>query len=56
MGNKQTELHGNSGWSCAAALYVDGEMAWLGIGATKPDVRRRGGQSALLHKHSQGGF
>jgi len=32
----------------AAALYVDGEFAWLGIGATKPEMRKRGGQSALL--------
>jgi hypothetical protein len=32
----------------AAALYVRGEFAWLGIGATKPDMRKRGGQSALL--------
>lgn len=32
----------------AAALYVEGDFAWLGIGATKPDMRKRGGQSALL--------
>ena len=32
----------------AAALYVDGDFAWLGIGATKPEARKRGSQSALL--------
>jgi GNAT superfamily N-acetyltransferase len=32
----------------AAALYADGDLAWLGIGATRPEMRRRGGQSALL--------
>jgi hypothetical protein len=32
----------------AAARYIRGEFAWLGIGATKPEMRKRGGQSALL--------
>jgi len=32
----------------AGALYVDGAFAWLGIGATKPEARKRGSQSALL--------
>lgn len=32
----------------AAALYVEGDMAWLGIGATKPAMRKRGSQSALI--------
>jgi hypothetical protein len=32
----------------AAALCVEGDMAWLGIGATKPAMRKRGSQSALL--------
>lgn len=32
----------------AGALYVDGDFAWLGIGATRPEMRRKGGQSALL--------
>jgi hypothetical protein len=32
----------------AAALYVDGDFAWLGIGATRPEMRKKGGQSALL--------
>jgi hypothetical protein len=32
----------------AAAMYVQGELAWLGIGATKPTARKQGSQSALL--------
>ena len=32
----------------AAAMYVRGTYAWLGIGATRPEMRRRGSQSALL--------
>jgi hypothetical protein len=32
----------------AAAMYVRDEFAWLGIGATKPDLRKRGSQRALL--------
>jgi len=32
----------------AGALYVEGDFAWLGIGATKPEARKRGSQSALL--------
>lgn len=32
----------------AGALYVDGDFAWLGIGATRPEMRKKGGQSALL--------
>jgi hypothetical protein len=32
----------------AAAMYVRGELAWLGIGATKPALRKHGSQSALL--------
>jgi len=32
----------------AAAMYVRGELAWLGIGATRPELRKRGSQSALL--------
>jgi hypothetical protein len=30
------------------ALYVDGAFAWLGVGATRAEMRKRGGQSALL--------
>ena len=32
----------------AAAMYVRRDFAWLGIGASKPDMRKRGSQSALL--------
>jgi hypothetical protein len=32
----------------AAASYVRGDHAWLGIGATRPQMRKRGSQSALL--------
>lgn len=32
----------------AAASYVRGDYAWLGIGATRPEMRKRGSQSALL--------
>jgi hypothetical protein len=52
-------LVGRPGWQCflaydgpravaGAALYVRGRTAWFGIGATLPDARRRGAQSALL--------
>jgi hypothetical protein len=34
----------------AAAMYVHGDFAWLGIGATKSHMRKRGGQSALLSR------
>lgn len=47
------------GWQCfvafdrgepagAGALFVTGEIGWVGIGATKPEHRGRGAQSALL--------
>jgi GNAT superfamily N-acetyltransferase len=50
---------GRPGWSCyvaydgdrpagAGALYVDGGVGWLGFGATLPDFRGRGAQSAIL--------
>jgi hypothetical protein len=32
----------------AGALYVDGDFAWVGVGATRPEMRKKGGQSALL--------
>jgi GNAT superfamily N-acetyltransferase len=52
-------LVGAAGWHCfvafdgdepagGGALYVDGELGWLGIGATRPAYRRRGAQSAIL--------
>jgi GNAT superfamily N-acetyltransferase len=48
-----------AGWQCfvalagdepagAGALYVTGEVGWLGIGATAPEHRGKGAQSALL--------
>ncbi len=52
-------LPGRSGWRCflawaddepvaAAASFVDGDAAWLGMAATAPSHRRWGAQSALL--------
>jgi hypothetical protein len=52
-------LVGRPGWQCfvgfdgnvpaaAGALYVAGESGWLGFGATAPEFRRRGGQSAMF--------
>ena len=52
-------LPGRDGWQCfvafdgdapaaAGALYVTGEVGWVGIGATIPEQRGKGGQSALL--------
>ena len=52
-------LAGRDGWHCfvafdgltpagAGALYVAGEVGWLGIGATVPELRGRGAQSAIL--------
>jgi len=52
-------LPGRAGWTClvaydgdrpvaGGAVFVDGEQAWLGLGATLPQARGRGAQSALL--------
>ena len=52
-------LPGRDGWQCfvafdgdapaaAGALYVTGAVGWIGIGATIPAQRGKGGQSALL--------
>jgi GNAT superfamily N-acetyltransferase len=52
-------LPGRDGWECfvafnddapaaAGALYLAGEVGWIGIGATVPEQRGKGGQSALL--------
>jgi len=53
-------LVGRERWSCllaedaagaplgAAAMFTDGDAAWLGLGATLPAARRRGAQGALL--------
>lgn len=50
---------GRTGWSCfvaydggrpaaAGALYIHEGVGWLGLGATLPEFRGRGGQSAIL--------
>jgi GNAT superfamily N-acetyltransferase len=52
-------LGGRDGWQCfvgydgeaaaaAGALFVAGKVGWTGIGATVPEHRGKGGQSALL--------
>jgi GNAT superfamily N-acetyltransferase len=54
-------LPAREGWHCfaafdgdepagAGALYVTGETGWLGIGATVPEHRGKGAQSALIAK------
>jgi GNAT superfamily N-acetyltransferase len=53
------ELPGRPGWTClvgyegehavaAGAMFVDGAHAWCGLGATLPEARGRGAQSAIL--------
>ena len=57
-------LPGRDGWHCllarvdgepaaAAALYARGQVGWLGLGATLPTLRGRGGQSALLRERAE---
>jgi len=52
-------LAGRPGWHCfvayagaepasAGALFVSGETGWLGLGATVPELRGRGGQGAVI--------
>ena len=52
-------LVGRPGWTfvvaelddrvaATGAVFVDGSTAWLGVGATLADYRKRGAQSALL--------
>jgi GNAT superfamily N-acetyltransferase len=54
-----SRLAGREGWQCfvaydgdvpaaAGALFVAGRVGWIGIGATVPEQRGKGGQSALL--------
>ncbi len=54
-----TRLVGLPGWHCfvawagdepagCGALYVEGPLAWLGMAATRPALRRRGAQLAML--------
>lgn len=58
------ELVGRPGWCCvmafdgptpvaAGAVFVRGEYAWLGLGATLASHRRRGAQNALLARRLQ---
>jgi GNAT superfamily N-acetyltransferase len=55
------QLPARDGWHCfvalagdepagAGALYVTGKIGWLGIGATVPEHRGKGAQSALIAK------
>jgi hypothetical protein len=37
------------------ALYVRGDVGWLGVGSTLPSHRRRGGQGALMARRIQDG-
>jgi hypothetical protein len=59
VGDWMTELVGRDGWHCfvgydggrpitAGALFVDGDAGWLGMGATLPEARGRGGQGGLF--------
>jgi GNAT superfamily N-acetyltransferase len=38
-----------------AGMYVDGEVAWLGMGSTLPSHRRHGAQGALLARRVEDG-
>lgn len=40
----------------AAAMYVSGEVAWLGFGSTLASHRKRGGQSALFARRIEDGL
>ncbi len=40
----------------AAAMYVDGDVAWVGIGATLPEYRRQGVQQALIARRIADGL
>lgn len=53
------EMPGRPGWTClvaydgdqpvgAGALFVAGDHGWCGLGATLPEARGRGAQSAIL--------
>ena len=59
LAHELSALVGAAGWHCfvawdgdepagGGALYVDGEIGWLGVGATRPAFRKRGSQSAIL--------
>jgi hypothetical protein len=38
------------------AMYVQGDVAWLGMGSTMPDHRRRGAQGSLLGRRVEDGL
>ncbi|TCS38547.1 acetyltransferase (GNAT) family protein [Paucimonas lemoignei] len=40
----------------AAAMYIDGDVAWLGIGSTLPEYRRRGVQQSLIARRIADGL
>jgi len=40
----------------AAAMFIDGDVAWLGFGATEPLYRGRGSQRALLARRLRDGL
>jgi hypothetical protein len=40
----------------AASMFIQGENAWLGFGATLPSHRKRGGQGALLARRIRDGL
>lgn len=40
----------------AAAMYIDGDVAWLGIGSTLPEYRRQGVQQALIRRRIADGI
>jgi len=42
--------------AAAAALYVSGKVGWLGIAATVPKFRKRGGQGALMSQRLRDGI
>jgi GNAT superfamily N-acetyltransferase len=57
-------LPGRDGWHCllarvggepaaAAALFARADVGWLGLGATRPELRGRGGQGALLRRRAE---
>ena len=59
VNSAMTAIVGAPGWSVfvayegdepagCGALYCDGAVGWLGIGATRPQFRRRGAQNAIL--------
>lgn len=42
--------------AAAAALYIDGIYAWLGIGSTLPEFRSKGAQAALIARRIADGL